>query len=298
MIFALIGFIPMVLKHRKIFLAIFIFFLANLLFVASWPTWWYGGSFGQRALMESYMILAFPLAAFLQWIFDQKKLVQGLAMFVLFMLGTLSLFQTWQYYNFILDSSRMTKGYYWRIFGTTKINEPDRKYLVPYDDVEEKEGLPANGKFTSRVLASYDFENPSAEERAGFSKDTANSGIYSFRMDKDRAFSPGINIVYRDLSQKDFAWIQACGYVYFTCEPSEVVCGLVATCNQDGKSYKYRILPLEKANLKPFTWNKICLDYMTPYLEDQSGTVQAYFWYHGEKRVFIDDFEIKLFEFE
>ncbi|MCX6304417.1 MAG: glycosyltransferase family 39 protein [Bacteroidetes bacterium] len=298
MVFALAGFLPLAIKYRRIFTAVFVFFLVNLLLVSSWPTWWYGGSFGQRALMESYMILAFPLCTFLEWVTGKNKVLQGLFFTTILLLAALNLFQTWQYYNYILDSSGMTKGYYWRIFGKTSVKDADRRYLVPSLDNEEKEGLPAAEKFTSRVLASYDFEHPSKEELAGFCRDTANSGTYSIRMNQDRAFSPGINIAYKELSKRDFAWIQACGYIYFTCKPEEVVCGLVVTCNQDGKSYKYRILPLEKASLKPFTWNKVCLDYKTPYLEDQSGTVQVYFWWHGEKEVLVDDIEVKLFEFD
>jgi hypothetical protein len=298
MIFALAGFIPLAVKYRKIFTAVFIFFIVNLLFVASWPTWWYGGSFGQRALMESYMLLAFPLAAFLEWVRGKNRLIIWPVFVVFILLAGLNLFQTWQYYHYILDPSGMTKGYYRRIFGKTSVTASDRMYLVPSLDNEEKEGLPASDKFFARVLASYNFEKPTKEELPGFCKDTANTGVYSFRMDRNHAFSPGINIPYSELSKKDFAWIQACGYVYFTCKPEEVVCGLAITCNQDGKPYKYRILPLNKANLQPFTWNKVCLDYMTPYLEDKSGAVQVYFWYHGEKELLVDDIEIKLFEFE
>jgi hypothetical protein len=33
--------------------------------VASWSTWWYGGSFGMRPFVEALPILAMPLAALL-----------------------------------------------------------------------------------------------------------------------------------------------------------------------------------------------------------------------------------------
>lgn len=298
MIFALAGFYPLAVKYSKIFLALFLFFIVNLLIVASWPTWWYGGSFGQRALMESYLILAFPLGAFLEWVLHKSKIILRPFLVVFLMLASLNLFQTWQYYNYIIDSSRMTSRYYWQIFGKTSVTEIDRKYLLPSLDDEEKEIIPIEEKFSTRMLASYNFEKPTKDELPGLCRDTAHNGNNSFKMDKNRVFSPGINIPYNELSKRDFAWIQVCGHIYFTCKPEDVLCWLVVTCIQDGKPYKYRKLPLDRAGLKPFEWNKLCLDYCTPYLEYKNGEVQVYFWYHGEKELLVDDIEIKLFEFD
>jgi|GEM_PF-154869 hypothetical protein len=63
MIFALIGFIPFV-KNRQNVVPIVLFVLINTYIVVSWQTWWYGG----RAMVQSYAALAFPLAAFIEWI--------------------------------------------------------------------------------------------------------------------------------------------------------------------------------------------------------------------------------------
>ena len=297
MIFALAGFIPLARKYRNLFVVVFPFFLINLLLVASWPTWWYGGSFGQRALMESYMLLALPMGAFIEWFTGKRNSIKWPLVFIFGALICFNLFQTWQYTHYIIDPSGVTKGYYWRVFGKTSLTDKDREFLVPSYDVEEKEWLPASTKFTSRVLASYNFDQPATHELQKYCRDTATSGSYSLRMNKNNGFSPGIDIPYKELSKKDFAWIQVCGYVYFTCKPEDAVCGLVVTCNQGGKAYKYRILPIERAGLKPYTWNKVCLDYKTPYLEYKSEKVQSYFWCHGENQILIDDLEIKLFEF-
>ena len=66
MLFGLIGFIFLYKKHRPFFWGTFLFFLVNFYIVSAWDIWWYGGSFGQRALVQSYAIMAFPLAAFVE----------------------------------------------------------------------------------------------------------------------------------------------------------------------------------------------------------------------------------------
>jgi len=298
MIFAILGFIPLVRKYRPVFIAILIFFIVNMLTVASWPNWWYGGSFGQRAVMESYLLLSIPLGAFISCILDQKNLVRWSFFGIIVLFTGLNLFQTWQYTHYILDPSRMTKEFYWKVFGKTHITDHDRMYLEPVGNNEDKEGLPVSDKFTAKLLARYDFEKPDPNSMFNYCKDTANSGNYSMRLNQKNQFSPGIGLPYEKLTQNDFAWIQACGYVYFTCNPEDVGCALVITCMQGGAAFKYRLIPIEKQNLKPFTWNKVCMDYMTPYLEDKLGIVQAYFWCRGDKEVLVDDIEIKLFEFQ
>jgi len=295
LIFALLGFIPLFHRIKNLFLSIFIFFLAHLLIIASWPTWWYGGSLSQRAMMESYLLLAFPLGAFIQWIRERKPAIRTLTFLMLTLLVILNLFQTWQYLNFILDPVRMTKKYYWTVFGKTTINKDDLRYLEP-PETNEKEFLADTSHFKSRKLAAFSFEQPDPDNPGLYCKDTANSGSYSLRLSRKADFSPAVSIPYKDLSKKDFVWIRSTGFVYFTCKPEDVKCSLVITCNHKGTAFKYRMLELEKENLKPGHWNLVTMDYQTPYFEDRDDLLQSYFWYRGEKQVLVDDFEVTVFE--
>jgi glycosyltransferase involved in cell wall biosynthesis len=296
MVFALIGFWPLAVKNRPVFLAVSVFFLAHILIIASWSTWWYGGSFSQRSMMETYLLLALPLGALIQWISKQTPIARWGAGSVLFLIVFLNIFQTWQYMNFVLHPSRMTKAYYWAVFGKTRATDADRMFLEPTAINDEREFLPETGNYTSKVLATWNFETPDQAGAENLCRDTAYSGNYSLRMSKKLEFSPGINLPYKDVSQKDFAWIRVTAFVWFTCKPEEVLCGLVITGNQNGTACKYRMLELEKANLKPGIWNKVTMDYMTPFFDDKNNTLQAYFWYRGDTELLVDDMEIRLFE--
>ena len=77
MVFALFGFVPLYRRHRSLFPALFLHALVFIYVAFAWSVWWYGGSLGQRTMVQEYAVLAFPLAAFLAWVFGARAQVQG-----------------------------------------------------------------------------------------------------------------------------------------------------------------------------------------------------------------------------
>jgi len=296
MVLALAGFWPLARKSRALFVIVLSYFTVHLLIVASWQTWWYGGCFGQRAMVEAYVLLAFPLAALLERLAREGRTVRALAGVGLSLLVLLNLLQTWQYVHGVLDSHRMSRRYYWAIFGRTRVSAADQLYLEPTTDNTEREYLPDPGQYIARRLARYDFETPGQADPAHLCSDAAHSGHGSLRMDRGFEFSPGVTLPYREVSRADLVWIRASAWVWFSGRAEELATGLVITCNRRGKAFKYRILDLGKQSLAPGTWNEVTMDYRTPYFEDKNETLQVYFWHRGDKELLIDDFEITLFE--
>lgn len=93
-----------------------VFTLLNIWVVLSWHIWWYAGSFGMRALVQSYALLALPLGALIEYARRWSRLRDGLLALML-LLGGLNLFQTWQYQQGILKSDGMNRAYYAATFG-------------------------------------------------------------------------------------------------------------------------------------------------------------------------------------
>ncbi len=98
--------------------------------VFSWDAWMYGWSFGCRALVESLAVLAIPLAALVHFIRSRNWLIKSISVTVFLFLIWLNIYQTHQYTRNILDGYRMTKAYYWRIFGQMKVTDEDKRYLM------------------------------------------------------------------------------------------------------------------------------------------------------------------------
>ena len=68
MVFALAGFWP--LRRRPGVLLPALVHAVVFIYVAfSWSVWWYGGSLGQRTMVQAYAVLALPFAAFVEWCF-------------------------------------------------------------------------------------------------------------------------------------------------------------------------------------------------------------------------------------
>ena len=60
-------------RKKFMMLSVLIFLLTNIYVQASWWCWWFGGSFGLRAFIDSYGIMALPIAVLLSTSMGHKK---------------------------------------------------------------------------------------------------------------------------------------------------------------------------------------------------------------------------------
>ncbi len=120
MAFSLIGIVILYFRHRKFFWTVAIFTFLNMYIIWSWWCWWYGGGFGQRALIESYALLSIPFAACTEYIFRAKAGIRILYLALVAFLITLNIFQSYQYYVGIIHWDGMTKRGYWDTYIRTK----------------------------------------------------------------------------------------------------------------------------------------------------------------------------------
>ena len=137
------GFIYLYKKQRPIFLPVFLFTVINIYIVFSWDIWWYGGSLGQRSMVQSYALLSFPIAALIQQILVSKKIFK--LTFILFSVFCIwyNIILTFQAHNKygVLDSESMNRTYFWTVFGKLKIDMEDKKYI---DTNEKHRGTKTN----------------------------------------------------------------------------------------------------------------------------------------------------------
>lgn len=112
MLFALAGFAPLYQRHRTHFWGLMVFMVLNLYVVFSWWCWWYGGSCGLRALIESYALLSLPLAAWIEWIASRKRLLRALLAILLAVTAALSAFHNVRYIYGSIHWDSMTRAAY------------------------------------------------------------------------------------------------------------------------------------------------------------------------------------------
>jgi hypothetical protein len=298
MIFALAGFASLYRMNRSFFYCILVYFFANLFIVSSWTCWWYaGGSYSQRALLSSYVVLIIPTGYFLQSMRSWNRLWRISIYSVISFLLVLNLFQTWQWAHGIIDRTRMTQAYYFATFGKTSVTEADQKLLLIERPTDANEVLNNESEYSRRTAAIIDFEKG---ETKGLSmnSDTVFAGKYSLKLDENHPFSPAFEMPFRQITNKDHAWIRAEVMVFPVAVVDENSASLVVTFQHKGENYNYRAksISLKEFDMKPGKWNTMRMDYLTPEVRSEDDSVKVYFWLQGKNPVMIDNLKIEIFD--
>lgn len=294
---AIIGLVPLFFRSsnegttqtgKSLFPLIFFFLLINTWIICAWDIWWYGGAFGQRAFIQSYVLWAFPMAAFFEWLqgANRKGLQLLAATFTLACLA-LNLFQTYQAHWGPFETEAMTKAYYWKIFGKTQ-NDPYDRLLL-----DAKEGFDGE-RNKVKLLINEDFETGS--DSTFLNKDYASSGKWSTQVHINQAFSPAVNIPWTKESNSQ-EWLS----VYANFYSDRMTWGywqmpqLVVRFEQDDVPVKERIIRPFRV-MKPNEWARAGMDVRLP--NKPFNNIEIFLWNAGglEVALFMDDLSVELFE--
>ncbi len=134
----ILGLIKMLINKETNAINIFLLFFIVLYVIFSWHSWYYGGGFGARALIDFYALLIIPTAYFIQSSLSSKKHVKILSCALLIFLTAFGAFKNYQYGIGLVHYSCMSKKVYWQVFLTTKI--PPNFYGDLYCPNDEKSG--------------------------------------------------------------------------------------------------------------------------------------------------------------
>ena len=129
MIFALMGIYTLYKTIKEFFYPVLVLFLIYIYVAFSWWCWWYGGSYGQRSLIDIYPFLAIPFAAFLFQLQHVSLFKKRIIYSVFTLLIFLNLFQTAQAKWNTIHFDSMTKEAYSDAFLRLTKNPEREKYL-------------------------------------------------------------------------------------------------------------------------------------------------------------------------
>jgi len=141
MAFALIGIYYLYKTMKEFFIPASALILIYLYVAFSWWCWWYGGSYGQRSLIDIYPVLALPFAAFLFHLHNSSVLKKSVSYSLMIMFILLNIFQTMQAKWNTIHFDSMTKEAYFDAFLRLTKN-PEREKFLKHPDIEKaKAGL-------------------------------------------------------------------------------------------------------------------------------------------------------------
>ncbi len=290
MIFSLIGFYYLFKQNRSIFYAVFVFFVADVYIISSWSCWWYaGGSYSSRSLVPAYIFLSLPLGYFIEKIITSGKIVKySLGLVILFFV-VLNLFQTWQFENGILSKERMTREYYFAIFGKIKVTGKDKKLLIVDRSLDTYDCFKDESEYSKKLLYKNDFN-------VNKNTDSVIDTNGAFIMNQNVQFSPGLNLKYKEITKHDHAWIRASAKVYITNGYQDILPLLVISFYHNNNAYKYRSIEIDKNKIKYNNWNDITSDYLTPEVLSEEDSLMIYLWHRGKEKIFVGEILVYAFE--
>jgi hypothetical protein len=139
MLISIIGILLSYKRNRKVFLPISIYMVANIYVVSSWWCWWYGGSFGLRAYVDYYGVLAIPFAISLNYIKERKFYATCLSYGIILLFIFLNQFNIKQYTNRVIHFDSMSKKAYWTCFLKLQCPSKDKKVLeIPNNQMAQR----------------------------------------------------------------------------------------------------------------------------------------------------------------
>ncbi len=143
MVFAVLGIYSLLRRFKAFFWPVLIFLVVYLYIASSWWCWWYGGSLGQRELIDIYPVMALPLAGFFHAIKQWKAGVKNTIAALVFLSALLGVFYNFQYYYGAIHWDSMTKRAYFDSFGRVHPSPRFKKLIQAPDYNRALKGLPA-----------------------------------------------------------------------------------------------------------------------------------------------------------
>ncbi len=258
---------------------VLLFFALNLYIVSSWSCWWYADSFGQRALVQSYALMALPLAALVEWVLRRARALRAATLLALLGCVALNLFQTWQVNHGIIHTSRMTAAAYRAGWLKTEVPEGFDRLLL----------------FGRSYQGANDRPKPSAYRRLRIAHllFDSESGSALGLMTGERPFTSAWRIRWQGLTRADHAWIEVRGRARAE-GPETPEVSLVTTMEHNGHSYGYVATGMEwaagQAQLDLEAW------YLPPDIRRPDDELLIYGWSRGAHPARLTELDIFIHE--
>ena len=299
MLFTMIGFWQMYKHNKNLFAPVFIYFIINFYIVSSWSCWWYGACFGVRSLIPSYAVLSIPFGYFIVYSFKNKLKYITISLISFFI--SLNLFQSWQMYNGIMDSTNMSRAYYLSTFLQTKAPSEEQKKLLligkfsnGIEEFTKDDSLTHTLSFAN--IINFEKENKNINPK--FLCDSIHhSGNHSYITSSVNPNCPAIEFMYKDICSKSYTWIKASVWVFSRYPADSINAVFSIELKHRGYTFKYKGHPIDNINYKANQWNKLEYYYLIPDdLRSKKDEIKTFFSNKSNYPIYVDDLMLQSYE--
>ncbi len=297
MAFALVGCIHLYRQARSIVWAVIIFLLVYCWVASSWTIWWYADSFGNRGLLQSYAIIALPLASLITYIAQRSRSVKIIWSIIVMFFVVLNLFQTWQVRNGIMHTSQMTKAAYFAVFGRTEKLEHLEDLLVVERRSDGTIPQMDPARYRSIAMIEQPLSTPDPEWWTDrYVNEPFNASPMSFRIDAEVPWSPAVSVKYGAITDAEHLYADYSIHIFFPESAPKPEIILVFGMEHDGRQYGVVNERIDATGLIPGIWNRVGLRYLTPVIRSPKDKIRGFVWLRSAGPVWVDDGRMELFE--
>lgn len=295
LIFSFVGFWLMKRKSHHDFLPLFVFAALNIYLLSSWTCWWYAESFGQRAVVQSYLILLIPLGFFLEYLFKQSFWKQSSFGILILIFVGLNQFQTWQLHHGLIHPSRMTHDAYWAHFLKTEAHPNFETLLLVDKNVPARERL--NNDINQLKIANTLHANFQADQWKKVEHFDAPS-LQGVEINADQVYSKDFVVKYPEVTEKRNVIFRLEAWIYCMGEVQDVLPRVVFKMRHRGKPYYDQYLEVDQLDhVQPFTWTKVeHVFYSADVRNMKRNEVQIFGWMAGSGAFKLDDITLTVYE--
>jgi hypothetical protein len=294
-VFSFFGFWLMWKQRHVVLLALFFFTILNIYVLSSWTCWWYAESFGQRALVQSYLVLLIPFGFFLKFIFSQKLWLKTSVFSIMLLLIGLNQFQTWQLHKGLIHPSRMTKDAYWAHFMRTQAVVNFEDLLLVNKDVPAEYRLENEmDKLTVAKQFRFSFQSDSWV-LVEWDSEQEPEGVW---VNVNQIYSKDIVLKYPEITTKKNVIFKLEAWVFCMGDVKEVLPRIVFKMRHRGKPYYDQYLHLdEHEKFQTNTWIKVeHVFYSADVRNMKRDEIQIFAWLAGQGAFKVDNFKLTVYE--
>jgi len=292
MVLPILGLIVLWRRNRALGVPVLLYFLINLWVVSAWDVWWYGGSFGQRALVQSYAVLTLPFAYLLAWLGENKPsrpLLQGVTLLLCALLVNLNIVQHWQYMNGIIDGENMNRRYFSAIFDDVHPTQDELNLL------DTKQRLPGSiDNYTRRTLAMLTMDDQPTAPETGITADNGYQSQQSYVCAVVRPYSPTISLRLQDAQLKGGQWVR--GSVMVNSPYGAWGHKLAINLERDGKTILWEAVRLHNTLVISNHWTPIWLNVQLPNDARPGDVLKVFALNENGAPAYLDNIQVEALE--
>lgn len=269
------GLVFHLVKKPKEGVWLWLFLAVTVYVISSWWNWYYGGSFGMRALIEFLPFAAFGLAFLIQSVGKPLRVFVGIA--CLFFVSV-NLIQSYQYQKFILHWVGMDEARYWEVFLKT-----DREY----DGIFYRRDMTL-----STTVFETDLELGFKWGNQGLDSTQAFSGTRSTVVGGGNPYGSTFSIPVSELGEDGNRQIHFSAMVY--CEKPMQELKLAYSFRNDSTDYGHDYIELGHLVVEANKWMKVTKIEKLKKPVSVNDLWVVYPFSGGETKVYLDDLKYEI----